>query len=87
MITEYGRLTRESRLEIGETLLSMARYLDENVAYLSGTETGRIAINESLARRTYEFFRSKGLLLDKNLMQELANKNNSKFKPNALFKR
>ena len=87
MLTEYGRLIRLSRLEVGETLLSMAMCLDESVNYLSGTETGRMKISESLVNKTHEYFLLKGLQLDKNLMLELAKKKNDTFKDNILFKR
>lgn len=87
MLTEYGKLIRESRLKVGETLLSMSQSLKENVAYLSGTETGRIKVNDELLNKTHVFFLSKGLMLDLNMMRELSAKQNNMFNKHFLFKR
>ncbi|SFI31677.1 hypothetical protein [Nitrosomonas sp. Nm34] len=87
MLTEYGRLIRESRLEIGETLMSMATHMKENLSYLSGIETGRIAADDLVITKTHKFFLLRGLNLDIDLMLRLAKKKNDTFKDSLLFKR
>ncbi len=88
MLTEYGRLIRESRLEIGETLMSMATSMKANVSSLSGMETGRIKIEDDIITKTHKFFLLRGLRLDDGLMRRLAKGSNDRLKNgNPLFKR
>ena len=70
-LTEFGKAVRKARIEINETLLSMANALGTTDAYLSGMETGRKKISDSWVTKIQTFFKKKGVEISN--LQELAN--------------
>ena len=70
-LTEFGKAVRKARIEINETLLSMANALGTTAAYLSGMETERKKISDSWVTKIQTFFKKNGV--DISNLQELAN--------------
>ncbi len=57
MITEYGKILRHIRLDIGELLGTMAEKLDLSAAYLSSIENGTRSIPVNLTTKIIEIYK------------------------------
>lgn len=60
-LTPYGSLVRSLRTIAGVTLMEMAQGIGETPAWLSGIETGRKPLGQSVIRRTHAFFVCNGV--------------------------
>lgn|SRR5690554_6488942 len=70
-LTEFGKAVRKARLEINETLATMAKELGTTPAFLSAMETGNKNISHKWINAIDSFLRSKGIVIDN--LEELAN--------------
>ncbi|WP_303909472.1 helix-turn-helix domain-containing protein [Thiohalomonas denitrificans] len=61
MLTPYGRLVRQLRIEGDILTVEMAKALKVSASYLSALETGRKNLTDSFVERVAEFFEKKGL--------------------------
>jgi transcriptional regulator with XRE-family HTH domain len=73
-LTEFGKAIRKARLDLGETLMTMAQQLNVSPAYLSGLETGRKNISNEWVKKLNTFFTSKNFEVP--LLAELAELSN-----------
>lgn len=74
-LTDFGKAIRKARLDIGETLSTMATSLEVTPAFLSALETGRKKIPAEWVVKITNFFSTKGVII-KNLGQyaDISNK-------------
>lgn len=70
-LTEFGKAVRKARIDIGETLISMATAIGTTASFLSGMETGRKKIADSWVTKIDNFLAEHGKPI--NNLQELAN--------------
>lgn len=70
-LTEFGKAVRKARIDIGETLLSMASAIGTTASFLSGMETGRKKIADDWVAKIDDFLTARGKPI--NDLQELAN--------------
>ncbi len=68
-ITEFGRIVRKSRLNVGVSLKEMADALDVSSAFLSGLETGRKKIPSVWTQNIADYFSSRGLNITDELVK------------------
>lgn len=73
-LTEFGKVVRKARIDIGYTLLTMSKELETTPAYLSGLETGLKKIPKNWVKKISDFFKSKNHEI--NNLQELADVSN-----------
>jgi len=59
-LTAFGKAVRKARVDIGQTLLSMAAELDTTASFLSAMETGRKKIGAQWVEKIGKFFEQKG---------------------------
>lgn len=59
-LTSFGKIVREARREMGETLMTMATALETSPAFLSAMETGRNKVPADFVRKIDSFFKKKG---------------------------
>lgn len=60
MLTEFGKTIRKARIDINETLKSMANNLGFSSAYLGAIEMGRKPISTNLIKKIRTYLISKG---------------------------
>lgn len=73
-LTEFGKAVRKARIDIGYTLLTMAKELGTSAAFLSGLETGSKKIPADWVTTIDNFFISKNHKIDS--LRELASVSN-----------
>ncbi|EFB70614.1 MULTISPECIES: helix-turn-helix domain-containing protein [Providencia] len=73
-LTEFGKAVRKARIDIGYTLLTMAKELETTPAFLSGLETGGKKIPAKWVKKIDNFFKGKNHKIDS--LEELANVSN-----------
>lgn len=59
-LTSFGKIVREARREMGDTLMTMAKALDTSPAFLSAIETGRNKVPADFVGKVDHFFKQKG---------------------------
>jgi transcriptional regulator with XRE-family HTH domain len=59
-LTAFGKAVRKARVDIGQTLLSMAAELGTTASFLSAMETGRKKIGAQWIGKIGKFFEEKG---------------------------
>ncbi|AEA59788.1 helix-turn-helix transcriptional regulator [Burkholderia gladioli] len=59
-LTAFGKAVRKARVDVGQTLLSMAAELDTTASFLSGMETGRKKINTQWIAKIGAYFERRG---------------------------
>lgn len=73
-LTPFGRAVRKARLELGISLLIMAKELKVTLAFLSGMETGRKKIPLEWAQKIEVYFELKGYAIhDLKMLTYLSN--------------
>ena len=70
-LTEFGKVVRKARIDVGHTLLTMANELNTTPAFLSAMETGNRKVPKKWVEAISNFFKSNGYELDN--LQTLAN--------------
>lgn len=75
-LTEFGKAVRKGRIDVGESIVSMAEALQVSPAFLSGVETGRKKVPESLVPQVEAYFIRHGHPIS-NLAQLAAVSNKS----------
>lgn len=75
-LTEFGKAVRKARIDVGESIASMADSLKVSAAFLSGVETGRKKIPASLVQSVDDFFRARNKIIS-NLPELAAVSNKS----------
>lgn len=64
-LTDFGKAIRKARIDLGETLSSMATTFNVSPAFLSAMETGRKNIPEEWVIKITSYFAERGLKIDK----------------------
>ncbi|MGL5224525.1 MAG: helix-turn-helix domain-containing protein [Aeromonas sp.] len=59
-LTEFGKAVRIARIQIGETLLTMAKALDVSSSFLSGLETGSKKVSKEWVHKIGGYLADKG---------------------------
>lgn len=73
-LTEFGKVVRKARIDVNESLGSMATALGVSSAFLSGIETGRKNIPETFVTKVQGYFKDLGVLIPN--LQQLADVSN-----------
>lgn len=60
MLTEFGKLVRKARIEIGTSMMKMAEDLGVSAAFLSSIETGRRSVPDQWIERIEHYFADRG---------------------------
>lgn len=60
-LTDFGKTVRKARLDVNETLSTMAESLGVSPAFLSAMETGRKNIPEDWVKKITGFFSARGM--------------------------
>lgn len=63
-LTEFGKAVRKARVDIDETLSSMAKAMGVSPAFLSAMETGRKRIPADFVQKIEDFFASKDFKIE-----------------------
>ncbi|MFQ2400404.1 helix-turn-helix domain-containing protein [Aeromonas dhakensis] len=59
-LTEFGKAVRMARIQIGETLLTMANALNVSSSFLSGLETGSKKVSKEWVNKISTYLEDKG---------------------------
>lgn len=59
-LTAFGKAVRKARVDVGQTLLSMADQLDTTASFLSAMETGRKKVSSQWVAKIGTFFEENG---------------------------
>ena len=62
-LTDFGKAVRKARLDVGETLSTMAAAVGVSPAFLSAMETGRKNVSPEWVKKTEAFFKAKGKVI------------------------
>lgn len=74
-ITEFGKAIRKARIDIEETMVSMASNLGVSVAFLSSLENGRKKISDEWVEKIDKYFMAHGeKIKDIKNLAEISNK-------------
>lgn len=69
-LTEFGKAVRKARIDVNETLVTMAKALDTSPAFLSAMETGSKKVAQKWVKLIASFFSERGVEL--NNLDDLA---------------
>lgn len=58
-LTEFGKAVRKARIELNETLVTMASAIGTSVSFLSGMETGRKKVTNEWVEKINAFLASR----------------------------
>lgn len=73
-LTEFGKAVRKARIDVNETLVTMAKALDTSPAFLSAMETGSKKIASKWVKMIASFFYERGVeLKDLDRLAESSN--------------
>lgn len=63
-LTEFGKAVRKARIDLNETLVTMASAIGTSVSFLSGMETGRKKITSEWVEKINTYFAAHGCKVD-----------------------